>query len=213
VLDASSRENSRRLDALPLADLDGRWLRIQRTRVRASIRSTLRRVVVVFSFVDFVYPQAAKADDPATQPAQTESQAYLQSGYGNANQGVSEAGQNPLSGLDSLLVSFTFDGGVGSFDRTAVGVHQVPTVPIGLTKSLALVAIVDLNVKGIPDFNDETTTHWGFGDSQPQFFFAINIGEVFVGPGLDLVIPTASESFVGAGKWQLGPGLIFSWVH
>jgi hypothetical protein len=50
-------------------------------------------------------------------------------------------------------------------------------------------------------------------DSQPQFFFAINVGELFIGPGVDLLLPTATTAATGQGKWQIGPGLIFSWVH
>jgi hypothetical protein len=166
--------------------------------------------LVVFSFA---YAQAADADEQASPPPQPASQAHWQAGYGKATQNVSEAGQNRLSGLDSLTVGFNFDGGVGAFDRTAIGVHLEPIVPIGLTKRLALVAILDLNIKGIPALDDASATHWGFGDSQPQFFFAVNIGEVFIGPGVDLLLPTATSAFLGAGKWQIGPGLIFVWVH
>ena len=137
----------------------------------------------------------------------------MESGYGKATPNVSEAGQNPLSGLDSFTVGFTFDGGVGSFDRTAAGVHLQPTVPIGLTERLALVAILDLNIKGIPAFDSASTTHWGFGDTEPQFFFAFNVGNVFVGPGVDLLLPTATNASIGAGKWQLGPGVMFVWIH
>jgi hypothetical protein len=171
-------------------------------------------LVAVFSFVR---AQAAKADEPASHqvaPQPVTSQASSESGYGKSDQKLPEAGQNPVSGLDSLTVGFTFDGGVGSFDRTAIGVHLQPIVPIGLTKQVALVAILDLPVvKGIPDFDNGSGTHWGFGDAEPQFFFPVNIGDLFVGPGVDLLFPTATNAFIGAGKWQLGPGLIFVWVH
>jgi hypothetical protein len=143
---------------------------------------------------------AAPAPQPTAQPVQSK-------------QKLPEAGQNPLSGLDSLTMSFTFDGGVTSFDRTAVGVHLIPTVPIGLTRRLALVAILDVSVKAIPDLDNGTGTHWGFGDSEPQFFLAINVGQLFFGPGVDLLVPTATDLGTGAGKWQIGPALIFVWVH
>jgi hypothetical protein len=182
---------------------------MRRARVKAPIRSTLRCLVVVFSFAN---AQAAAADEQTSEPVQPVSRAHLQSGYGTP-QNVSEAGQNPLSGLDSLTIGFNFDGGVGAFDRTASGVHLQPIVPIGLTQRLALVAILDLSVKGIPALDNASTTNWGFADAQPQFFFAFNIGEVFIGPGVDLLLPTATNAFIGGGKWQLGPGLIFVWAH
>jgi hypothetical protein len=180
-------------------------------RVKAPIRSTLLECLVgVFVFA---HAQPANADDQTPQPAEPVSQAYLQSGYGKPTKNIAEAGQNPISGLDNLTIGFNFDGGVGSFDRTAVGVHLQPVVPIGLTRMLALVAILDLNIRGIPDLGNASTTHWGFGDAEPEFYFAFNIGEVFIAPGIDLLLPTATSPFTGAGKWQLGPGLILFWVH
>jgi hypothetical protein len=180
-------------------------------RVMAPYRCPLFCLVFVFSFVNAA---KIKADEHASQSEAPASQPASQPSTAESKNELPEAGQNPISGLDSLTIGFTFDGGVGSFDRTAIGVHLQPIVPIGLTKRLALVAILDLPVvKGIPEFDNGSGTHWGLGDAEPQFFLSVNIGELFIGPGVDLLFPTATNAFIGAGKWQLGPGLIFVWVH
>jgi hypothetical protein len=176
----------------------------------SAARISLRCFALVCCFVN---SQTVEAAAQTSQPAAPASQPTSQAMTPEDKRKLPEAGENPISGLDSLTIGLNFDGGVGSFDRTAGGLHLQPTVPIGLTRQLALIAILDLSLKGIPALDNASSTHWGFGDANPQFFLAINSGEFFIGPGVDLLFPTATDAFIGAGKWQLGPGLIFVWVH
>ena len=130
-------------------------------------------VVVVLSLVN---ARKVEADEVTSQPTEPASAPASEPHPANDKNKLPQAGQNPISGLDSFTIGFNFDGGVGSFDRTAAGVHLQPTVPIGLTGRLALIAILDLSVKGIPDFDNGTGASWGFADAQPQFFFATDVG-------------------------------------
>lgn len=173
-------------------------------------RFLLRCLVFVCWFLN---SQTVEADEQTSQPTAPTAQPASQTMTPQDKRKLPEAAQNPISGLDSVTIGLNFDGGVGSFDRTAGGLHLQPTVPIGLTSQLALIAILDLSLKGIPDLDNGSSTHWGFGDANPQFFLAMNIGELFIGPGVDLLLPTATDAFIGPGKWQLGPGLIVVWVH
>jgi hypothetical protein len=172
----------------------------------ATWRLSVCRLVCLFAVVNAQTVEADEVTSQSTAPAPQTSPA-------KEKNRLPEAGQNPLSGLDSLTIGFNFDGGVGTFDRTAAGVHLQPTVPIGLTRRLALIAILDVSVKGIPDLDNGTGTSWGFADSEPEFFFAINVGQLFIGPGVDLLLPTATTAATGQGKWQIGPALIFVWVR
>ena len=166
-----------------------------------SRRSPWRCLVFVFAFV---LTRAAKADQPAAQAVATETTT-------EARQELPQAGENPISGLDSATFQLGFNGALGPFKRTQPEFELDPVIPIGITQRLTLIATLVLPFKGIPDITNRSGTEWGFGDVNPTFLMAIQFGEFFLGPGVNLVAPTASDAVIGQGKWQLGPALAFIW--
>jgi ELWxxDGT repeat protein len=150
-------------------------------------------------------PPTESTNNRATAPRrQTESQ---------HSRRLRQAAQNPISGLNSLTLQLTFDGGVGSFHRAAATLQLQPLLALGLSRRLTLVPTFEIPYKGIPDLATRSGTEWGFGDVSSQFYLAINIGHLFIGPGITMTAPTATSGFTGAGKWQLGPALSLVWVE
>ena len=81
-----------------------------------------------------------------------------------------------------------------------------PVVPFALSKDLTLVIRTILPVPSQPT---PAGTQNGIGDLNPSFFFVPKgKGPWTLGFGPTLVLPTASASSLGSGKWSAGPAAV-----
>ena len=81
-----------------------------------------------------------------------------------------------------------------------------PVMPLPLTSSL------DLIVRTIIPLTHQASTHGyinGLGDINPTLFIAPSMNNWFTwGVGPTVVMPTATNKALGAGKWSIGPELV-----
>jgi hypothetical protein len=66
---------------------------------------------------------------------------------------------------------------------------------------------------GQPDITRPKGSTWGVGDFNPQIYVAVTLPKGFtVGLGPTIVVPTATDALLGAGKLSLGPSAVLVWI-
>jgi len=147
-------------------------------------------------------PAAAVPAAPEAQPeAQTEPKAEVQT------EALAAEAQNPIANLISVPFQNNLTPGMGlNEDHTLNVLNIQPVVPFALSKDLTLVTRTILPVLSQPS---PAGTQNGIGDLNPSFFFVPKgKGPWTLGFGPTLVLPTASVSSLGSGKWSAGPAAV-----
>jgi hypothetical protein len=126
---------------------------------------------------------------------------------------LAQESQNPVSSLIIVPFHFDFSGGMGPFQRTQFVFATEPVFPIPLKKTWTLVPRLILPFVGQPDITQPQGSTWGVGDFNPQIYAAVGLPKGFtVALGPTIVIPTASDPLLGAGKLSLGPSAVLVWI-
>ena len=122
---------------------------------------------------------------------------------------LTKAAQNPVASLISVPFQNNNNFGIGPYDRSQDVLYIQPVIPMALNKNWNLITRIIQPVVYQPYPNATTGGAYGFGDMVPQFYFSPrNSGKVIWGAGPQLVIPTATNDILGAGKLSLGPALV-----
>ncbi|RST87405.1 transporter [Aquibium carbonis] len=114
---------------------------------------------------------------------------------------------NPIASLISLPIQMNFDFGAfgNGFGHTT---NVQPVIPFSLNDDWNLISrtIVPIAYRDyLPPPNGDT---FGLGDITQSLFFspkAPGPGGLIWGVGPVMLLPTATDDFLGAGKWGLGP--------
>jgi len=115
--------------------------------------------------------------------------------------------RNPVA--DAIKVPFVecINFGAGPYDRTSNSLQVQPVFPWHISKNWLLVPrIVATAVAYEPDVARTHGGTTGSGDTVATFFFTpFHAGKLIWAVGPSLLIPTATDSKLGTGKWDLGP--------
>ena len=137
---------------------------------------------------------------PAPAPAPTLAQA---ANAPAAN--LRQAAQNPIANLISVPFQNNTTFGVPPYDRTQNVLNIQPVIPVPLSDDLLLVTRTILPFVAQPDAGGNGTI-WGLGDLNPTFFFVPKTeSPITWGLGPTFVLPTATSTQTGLGKWSIGP--------
>lgn len=116
-----------------------------------------------------------------------------------------QAAQNPIANLISVPFQNNTTFGVGPYDRTQNVLNIQPVIPVPLSDDLLLVTRTILPFVAQPAAGGNGTI-WGLGDLNPTFFFVPNTkSHITWGLGPTFVLPTATSTETGLGKWSIGP--------
>ena len=151
-------------------------------------------------------PAAAEpAADPTADPAQSEAQKETKQEA--QTEALAAEAQNPVSNLISVPFQYNLTPGIGpNEDKTLSLLNIQPVVPFSLSPDLTLVTRTILPVLSQPT---ATGNQNGIGDLNPSFFLVPKgRGAWTFGFGPTLVLPTASDSSLGRGKWSAGPAAV-----
>jgi hypothetical protein len=144
---------------------------------------------------------------------------------------LQKATQNPVSSLISVPVQNNDNFGIGPFNRTQNVLNIQPVIPTKLSDSVNMIirwitpiiyqpapGTANLEVYGIEEntpayFAAQTVQNSagvsGFGDMNPTFFFTpAKAHKVILGAGPTFVLPTATSSVLGQGKFSIGPSVV-----
>jgi hypothetical protein len=151
-----------------------------------------------------VKPGAGKPTDAKEEPAKPTAE--------NAD-ALRKAAQNPVASLISVPVQNNNNFGIQPGDRTQDVLNIQPVIPMKLSENWNLIAriITPIIYQPLPPVVGQPTEQgaFGFGDINPTFFFSPSKPHKIIwGLGPAFVLPTATNPFLGQGKWSMGPGLV-----
>lgn len=116
---------------------------------------------------------------------------------------------NPIADLISVPFQLNIDLGSGADDEgVAYTLNLQPVVPIRLNEDWNLISRTIIPLAGREDVFAFDSNVWGVSDTFQSFFFSPSrptSGGLVWGVGPAVMIPTASEGALGAGKWAAGP--------
>jgi hypothetical protein len=125
--------------------------------------------------------------------------------YTSDNYNLTAASQNPIANLIKLPFQNNTTLGVGPFDRTQNVLNIQPVYPVPLSEDVLLVTRTIVPLVAQPDIGGGNHV-WGLGDINPSFFFVpLRDSNVTWGAGPTFLLPTATDTQTGTGKWGVGP--------
>lgn len=113
---------------------------------------------------------------------------------------------NPISSLISVPIQSNYDFGIGPGDGTRSYTNIQPVIPFSLNENWNLISrtilpVVDVEGTQLGGAGDA----FGLGDTVQSLFFSPQQSEPIWGLGPVFLIPTATDSLLGAEKWGAGP--------
>lgn len=130
-------------------------------------------------------------------------------GAGSSTEDLQKATQNPVASLISVPLQNNTNFGIGPYSRTQDVLNIQPVIPVSLTQNWNLITRVIQPIVWQPYPTETTGGEYGFGDMNPTFFLAPSKPKKIIwGVGPAFVIPTATNSILGQGKFSLGPSFV-----
>ena len=119
--------------------------------------------------------------------------------------------QNPVANLISFPLQNNTNMGIEPADRNQNVLNIQPVIPVSLNENWQMIIrwIIPIIWQPIPDVKE--LGFFGLGDMVPTFFFSPKkpaFGKLIWGVGPALQIPTATNAFLGQGKFCLGPSVV-----
>ena len=115
--------------------------------------------------------------------------------------------QNPVASLISVPFQANWDFGLGDRDATGTLLNIQPVIPFGVSRSTNLILRVIMPVLSQPGPDNQRIN--GMSDIVLSAFFSpVKIGKIIWGVGPVLLLPTATNSRLGAEKFGIGPTFV-----
>jgi hypothetical protein len=122
---------------------------------------------------------------------------------------LQKATQNPVASLISVPLQNNTNFGVGSLDRTQNVLNIQPVIPVRVSEKWNLISRVIVPLINQPDVTRPNLGVTGLGDINPTFFLSpAKPGKLIWGIGPAFLLPTATNSVLGQGKWSAGPSVV-----
>ena len=116
--------------------------------------------------------------------------------------------QNPIASLISVPFQGNFDYGIGPTDGTKMTLNIQPVIPLSISDDWNLIARVILPIISQSNVLGNGTSQSGLSDAVVSSFFspkAPTSNGIIWGAGPVLLIPTATDDFLGTEKFGVGP--------
>jgi hypothetical protein len=163
----------------------------------------------IFASLLVCSPFAVLAQDtPVSSGPKTPAPEEKEAGGANAD-ALRKAAQNPVASLISVPMQNATNFGVGRFNRTQNVLNIQPVIPSKLSEKITLITRVIQPIVWQPYASLATGGQSGFGDMNPTFFLSpTQPGKFIYGAGPAFVLPTATSTLTGQGKFSLGPAVV-----
>jgi hypothetical protein len=126
---------------------------------------------------------------------------------------LQKATENPVASLISVPVQNNTNFGMNPGYRTQDVLDIQPVIPIGISKDWNLLLRWMMPIVWQPVPNQPSTPEtgeYGLGDMTPTFFISPKKpGKLIWGAGPVLLLPTATNTFLGQGSWEWGHPSLF----
>jgi hypothetical protein len=122
---------------------------------------------------------------------------------------LAKATQNPVASLISVPLQNNSNFGIGPYNRTGDVFNIQPVIPVKLSDKVVLINRIIQPIVWQPYASQPTGGQFGFGDMNPTFFLSpARPGKLIYGVGPTFIIPTATSTQTGQGKFSLGPSVV-----
>ena len=115
---------------------------------------------------------------------------------------------NPIANLISVPFQSNFDVGIGNYNGSKMVLNVQPVIPITLSPKLNLITRWILPIVSQYDIRGEGTSQAGLGDAVITGFISPSQSKLTWGVGPAFILPTATNEYVGAKKWGIGPSVV-----
>jgi hypothetical protein len=149
---------------------------------------------------------ADKSSGTAKPKATEEPEANTTAG----TEALQKATQNPVASLISVPIQNNNNFGIDPGYRTQDVLNIQPVIPVGISKNWNLIVrwIMPIVYQPLPPVDPQTGVY-GFGDMVPTFFVSPKKpGKLIWGIGPVFQLPTATSTFLGQGKFGIGPSAV-----
>src|ERR1700677_471746 len=169
-------------------------------------RPFLLRLSVSFAIAMSTFSVAAQ--DTPVGPAATPPAAAAKPAADNTAALV-KATQNPVANLISVPLQNNSNFGIGPYNRTGDIFNIQPVIPMKLSDKVMLITRIIQPLVWQPYPSQPTGGQAGIGDMNPTFFLSpANAGKLIYGVGPAFVLPTATSTQTGQGKFSIGPSVV-----
>ena len=115
---------------------------------------------------------------------------------------------NPVASLISVPLQYNYDQDIGSADGRKSFINVQPVIPFSIGRDWNLISRTILPIVDQNNIAGQSGSQSGVGDVLQSLFFSPKqptAGGLIWGVGPVLLLPTASDTLLGAEKWGLGP--------
>jgi hypothetical protein len=115
----------------------------------------------------------------------------------------------PHCQFDFSAVAKQYELWGGQFDRTSNILNVQPVIPVPLSENLTLVNRTIVPIAYQPELAADLDSAFGLGDiNYTGFFVPATTGNFTWGVGPSILLPTATDTVLGTGKWSVGPAAV-----
>lgn len=133
----------------------------------------------------------------------------LSTAFADSATDLAKKAQNPIENMISVPIDSNFNFEYGPNGNTQYLLYLKPVIPIELNKSWNLVTRTIIPISHQPNEYLGRSYVNGIGDITPTFFLtAAHPGKILWGVGPAFVLPTATSTQLGQGKYSLGPAVV-----
>ena len=117
---------------------------------------------------------------------------------------------NPVAALISVPLQNNFDFGVGPFDGFKYTLNAQPVIPISIGENWNMISRTILPIISQSDVTGNGNNETGLGDIAQSIYFSPKEPKngLVWGVGPILLLPTATNDFLGLDKWAAGPNAL-----
>lgn len=163
-------------------------------------------LVLLIPFCLFV--EASFAQEPQETPEEAGQEAQSPDTKATVGE-LAKAVQNPVARLISVPIQNNNNFNIGPYSRTQDVLNIQPVIPVTLSENWNLIARIIQPIIWQPYSDAPSGGDYGLGDMNPTFFLSpAKPGKIIWGAGPALVLPTATSTSLGQGKFSLGPSLV-----
>jgi len=115
---------------------------------------------------------------------------------------------NPVANLISVPIQTNTDFGAGTNNGSRMVINVQPVIPFSVSKNLNLITRWIVPVATQHNYTGPSTQQTGIGDAVISGFLSPKNSKLTWGAGPVFVVPIATNQFLGAKKWAVGPTLV-----
>jgi hypothetical protein len=119
---------------------------------------------------------------------------------------------NPIASLTSVPLQLNYDTGLGpADDGEKITLNVQPVIPVAIGSGWNLISRTIVPVVNQTDIVPSSRNQFGVGDTLQSAFFspkALTANGWTWGVGPAVLLPTATDDLLGAGKWAAGPTIV-----